>query len=522
MSKTAKAAAGLLIFTFLSKGLGFLRDILIASKYGASSLNDVYIISQNIAVLLFSVVAAAVMTGYMPLYMSVKSESPKRAMHFTAQLFIFVTAIAGGIMVLGWLFMPYIVKLFAVGFTGDKFQQTVYYARILSISIIFTGAASVLRAFHQANGRYVLSTVNALVSNVIVLSVLFFSSPKSVFGIVLATLCGMCLDFFVQGFFARKEGFKLEGAAELNNPYLKRFFIVVIPIVIGTMIGQVSIIIDSTMASTLPDGSITYINTAFKLLTFVNGIFAVSLGTVVYPMLSSFSASENMQAYKWSLKKAVNMILLTTVPIMVLTMVLSVPVVQLLFERGKFDHADTRATAAALVCFAAGMIGLGLREVLSKAYYSLQDTKTPMINGAIAIAVNVTMNFALIGPLKHAGLALASSFAVTVTTLLLITGLRRKLGRINGRLMLKALVKNLIAGAVMGLSVWIFDYYFTGFLSRFAEVGGVDHKGLILELVVDTLLGLVVYMVMAYWLKIDEFLEIYYKAKKKLVMITKI
>lgn len=522
MSKTAKAALGLLIFTFASKGLGFVRDILIASKYGASSLNDIFITAQNIPILLFSVVTAAVMTGYMPLYMSAKGESKKSSEAFTTSLLFGVGGISLMLGTLGWIFMPFLVKLIAFGFEGEKFALTVHYSRILMVSVVFTGTASVLRAYHQAEGKYILSSINTLLNNIIVIGVFFFIASDGIEWIVIGTLVGLSLDFFIQWIAAKQGGFALEKGPDLKNPYLMRFYAVIAPVVVGTMIGQVSIIIDNTMASTLADGSITYINTAFKLMTFVNGIFAVSLGTVIYPMLSNFSATENMQAYKWSLLKAINMIMLMITPIMVLTMVLSVPVVQFLFERGKFDNTDTRATAAALVCFAVGMIGLGLREVLSKAFYSLQDTKTPMINGAIAVGLNIGLNFLFIGTLKHAGLALASSIAVTATSLMLLHGLRKKLGRINGKRMLLTASKNLFAGLCMGLAVWGFDFLLTGYLGLYAEKGSVDHSGLLIELTLDTLVGFSVYLLVVWLLKVEEVHDLLNKIKLKFVPITKI
>ena len=460
MSKTAKVAAGLFVMTLTSKILGFVRDIFIASKYGASRLNDIYILAQDIPVLIFSIVTAAIATGFIPIYCQLRDKESKQAADgFTIRLTSYVMAAATGIAVMAYAAMPAIIHVVAYGYEGADFDMLVFATRLIMPNIIFVGGASVLRAYHQAEGRFKLAAVNTIMVNLIVIGFVMTSKPDSITWLLIGTLIGLSVDFFVQAFYAGRHGLKIK-VTHVSSDTLKQFALLILPIVIGTLVGQVNTVIDKAMGSTLPAGSITYLNGAFKLTTFANGIFAVTLGTVMFPIMATCLAGGNIPAFKKSFFKSMNMVLLFTVPITLMMMVFSHSIIQLLFERGAFTAEATKQTAYALIAYSVGLIALGGREVIVKAFFALQDTKTPMINGIVTVAINVALNIALIGPLAHVGLALSSSLSATLTTVLLMWQLRKKVGTLGGRQIGLDFVKVFGAAVVMtgvaiGFSYWI-------------------------------------------------------------------
>jgi putative peptidoglycan lipid II flippase len=321
------------------------------------------------------------------------------------------------------------------------------------------GGASVLRAYHQGEGRFKLAAINTIMVNIIVIGFVLTSKPDSITWLLAGTLIGLSVDFFVQAFYARKHGLKIR-KTQVSSETLKQFALLILPIVIGTLVGQVNTVIDKAMGSTLPAGSITYLNGAFKLTTFANGIFAVTLGTVMFPIMATCLAGGNVPAFKKSFFKSMNMVLLFTVPITLMMMVFSHPIIQLLFERGAFTANATNQTSLALIAYSFGLIALGGREVIVKAFFALQDTKTPMRNGILTVALNIGLNLVLIGPLAHVGLALSSSISATITTVLLMWQLRKKVGSLGGRQIGMDFIKVLGAAAVMtgvalGLNGWI-------------------------------------------------------------------
>lgn len=460
MSKTAKVAAGLFVFTLIAKILGFVRDIFIASKYGASRLNDIYILSQDIPVLIFSIVTAAIATGFIPIYCELRDQQSKESAYsFTTKLMTYVMAAAVGITVATYFAMPGIIRIVAFGYEGADFDMLVFATRLIMPNIIFVGGASVLRAFHQAEGRFKLASINTIMVNLIVIGFVLTSQPNSITWLLIGTLIGLSVDFFVQGIYALKVGLK-PSKIKVAPETMKRFALLIFPIVVGTLVGQVNTVIDKTMGSTLPAGSITYLNGAFKLTTFANGIFAVTLGTVMFPIMATCLAGGNVPAFKKSFFKSMNMVLLFTVPITFMMVVFSHPIIQLLFERGAFTPLATEQTSYALVAYSIGLIALGAREVIVKAFFALQDTKTPMINGIVTVAINIGLNLVLIKPLAHVGLALSSSISASLTTVLLMVQLRNKVGTLNGKQIgmdfFKVLGASVImAGATLGLNHWI-------------------------------------------------------------------
>src|SRR5699024_3854161 len=175
-------------------------------------------------------------------------------------------------------------------------------------------------------------------------------------------------------------------------------------------------LVDRTIASRVVEGGITALNYANRLNGFIQGIFVLSISTALYPMISKMAAENNMQGLKKSVAEAISGINLLVIPATVGSMVFAEPVVMLLFGRGAFDSNAISLTTAALFYYSIGMLGFGLREVLSRAFYSLQDTKTPAINAAIAVVINIVLNIVLSKFMGIGGLALATSISAIVCT----------------------------------------------------------------------------------------------------------
>ena len=191
------------------------------------------------------------------------------------------------------------------------------------------------------------------------------------------------------------------------------------------------------------------------------------------------------------------MILLITVPAAVGLMVLARPIVRLAFERGAFDPAATAMTSIALFFYSLGLVGMALRILMTNVFYSLQDTKTPMYNGLLALGLNIVLNFILIGPLAHGGLALATAIATTLTTLSLIRGLGKKIGSIGLIGFIKCALKSLLAALIMGVLTHL-AYYSLG--DR-VPVNAAFEAALLLGTI---LLGAIAYFLFLYLLKVEE------------------
>ncbi len=265
----------------------------------------------------------------------------------------------------------------------------------------------------------------------------------------------------------------------------------------GSAVRQINAVIDKTLASELVDGSISALTYSNRISDMVITVFVMAITTVVFPMLSDAFSQGDKDQVKGILNEGVNIILLITVPATIGMMILSKPIVYVFFERGAFDATATAMTSSALFFYSIGLIGSAMRMMLNKVFYSFQDTKTPMINGAIAVVLNVVLNLLFIRFMAHDGLALATSISAIFTAFLLFVDLRKKMGPIGMTKMLITFIKVALATLIMGIVVYII-YFKLGPLvatNKFMEL---------IMLLISIGFGALVYFIMCIILKVEE------------------
>ena len=321
-------------------------------------------------------------------------------------------------------------------------------------------------------------------------------------------------DYGIQLPFAIKRGYRYIPYVNFKDEYLKKMLYLVGPVLIGVAVTQINTIVDRTIASTLVEGSISALSYANKLNQSVMGMFIVSISSVVYPMLSRLSTENNKVEFNKSIVTAFSTVILLVIPISVGAIILSTPIVKILFQRGAFDERATYMTSIALIFYSIGMIGFGLRDILGKVFYSLQDTKTPMINGAIAMGLNIILNISFVKftNMQLAGLALATSTSALVTVALLFINLRNKIGPFGGRHVLSVFIKAIISALLMAL-VTSFVY------KNLSNIFGMGTIKEIITLGLSILSGALVYSICIIIFKIDEVNLIINIVKKKLKKI---
>ncbi|CEN79448.1 murein biosynthesis integral membrane protein MurJ [Paraclostridium sordellii] len=454
MSKVAKAAVGLMAATLIAKILGFGRELALASAYGAGGTSDAFLVAMNIPAVIFSAIGTSLGTAFIPLYCDVDAKIGKKAsLKFTNNVLNIVVLMCLIVSVIGVVFTGPIVKLFAVGFEGKTLADAIYFTRVLILGMGFLGISYIMMAFLQVKGNFVIPGLMSVPYNMLIIVSIFASVAINPNILPWGTLVGLSLQFIFQYPFARKNGFRYKPTIDLKDPYLKRMIWLIGPVLIGVAVTQVNAIVDRTIASTLVAGSISALNYATKLNQFVMGMFIVSISSVIYPMLSKLSTENNKKKFKQSIVTSINVVILIIIPISVGAIILAHPIVKLLFQRGEFDARATEMTAIALIFYSVGMLGFGLRDILGKIFYSLQDTKTPMINGIIAMVLNIVLNLAFVKftNMQLGGLAFATSISSLVTIGLLSVSLRKKIGAFGGKKIISVLIKSIISALLMAL-----------------------------------------------------------------------
>lgn len=454
VSKTAVASIALMCVTFISKIFGFLRDVVLANYYGAGVVSDSYLMALNIPTVVFVMISSALATSFIPMYTEIQTRSGKKeALKFTNNIINIVLLISLFFIFIGVTFTEPIVKMFAMGFEGERLILTVKLTKVFMLGIGFVGITYIIKSYLEIHHRFVVTGLMPLPYNILILVSIVASVKFGVSALAIGTLIALFSQLVVQLPFAFKEGFKYKPTIDFKDEHLKKMAVLIAPILLGASVAQLNSLIDKNLASTLADGSLTAMNYAYKLNIFVVGMFIASITSVIYPLFARLASGEDSEGFKNAITTSVNSVMLIIIPISMGAFILAEPIVKVLFERGEFTHQDTILTAQILACYAIGMLATGIRDVLVRAYYSLKDTKTPMTNSILCVIFNIAFNLMLIKYLKAPGLALASSLSAVVAVLFLGLNLRKKIGRLNGKSMLSTLAKTSLSALAMGFAV---------------------------------------------------------------------
>ena len=515
MSKSrqaAKSALIIIIFTLGSKFLGFFREVLIASEFGSGIETDTFFVAMTATTLITGFLSSAISTTFIPVLSEIESKEGKKGkVEHSNNMINIIFAISIILVIGGWLAAPVIVKVLARGFQGNQFELAVQLTRIGLPMILFGGVIGVFTGYLQSEQRFTSSAAVGFPFNfVYIFFLLFLSSKFGIKGLMVASVIAVGSQFLIQIPEAISSGYKYVFKFDLKDKYITKVILLSLPVLVGVAINDLNAIVDRTLASSLVSGSISALNYANKLNGLILGVFISAITTVIFPLLSKESNSDNISAMKKIMSYGINLILLITVPATVGLIVLATPIVEIAFQRGSFDATATFMTSQALIFYSIGLVAMALRLLLNRVYYSLQDTKTPMVNGAISVAFNIALNLIFVKFMAHSGLALATSIAITTATLLLLYGLKKKIGPLGTKGYITTFIKTGLASGVMGVVAYLIYHEMYGVL-------GVSKLYNLISLVVAVGVGVIVYLVLCYLFGVEEVRYVVGKVRERFI-----
>lgn len=451
------AVISLFIATILSKLIGFTREAILVSVYGAGMISDVYITAMNIPLTLFDIVATALSTTFIPLFFKIQEkEGEIKALEFSNNIFNIVLIISLLLSIIGYIFAEPLVKIFAMEFSGTKLELAVQFTKIIVFSMVFIGLSKILSSWLQIKNNFFIPGIISIPYNIIIIiSILVSYKYNNVKVLIVGSLLGIMSQFLFQLPYAYKLEYKYKRYINLKDKNLREAIYLVVPVFIGVGVSQLNSVIDKTLASTLGDGIITILNSASKLEGVISALFISTIGSVIYPKISTLYNKGLDRHFNSVINKSINTIILLIIPISIGIIVLANPLVSLIFERGKFDASATNLTSIALSFYCIGMIGGGVTTILNKVFYSLNDTKVPMISSIISIITNIVLNLISIRYLGYKGLALSTSISSIVCTILLLRFLIKKNIGFKLQKVIKTFMKSLIASIIMGFITYL-------------------------------------------------------------------
>lgn len=496
----------IMVVTIVSKMFGFLRDIVLSYYYGASYISDAYLIALIIPGAIFAIVGIGISTSYIPMFNKVlKMEGAQNANRFTSNLINIVLIITLIIITITFSFTEPIVKVFASGFTEDNLNLTVSFTRITLFGIIFTGVIYIFNGYLQSMDSFLIPALTGIPLNIILIASIMLSDLYNVYYLAIGSVIATSSQLLLLIPFVVKKGYVHNFKINLDNVYVKKMLFLSLPVIIGVSINQINILIDKTIASNIVVGGISSLTYAERLNIFVQGIFVLPVVTAIYPSISRMAAAQNIKKLKETLSQSIIVIALLVIPATVGAMIFSSPIITLVYGRGEFNAQAIQLTSSALFFYSLGMIGVGIRELFSRVFYSLQDTKTPMINAAIAVIINIILNIILSRYLGIGGLALATSISALVCAVLLYISLIKKIGPIKDKKLSLILIKIFFGSLGMGI------------ISKTIYLILLNELNMLFSLVISVGFGIFIYLIYIYSLKISMIISLVKSIKMKFV-----
>lgn len=460
--KIARAAGVMSIATLISRVLGYIKDMILAVYFGATGLSDTFFVAFRIPNLLRELFAEGSMSSaFIPVLTEHQTrhgdDEANRLVNIT---FTVLLTIVGAITVLGIIFTPAIVTLMAPGFLNapEKFRMTVLLTRIMFPFLLFISLAALVMSALNTRKVFFVPALAPAALNIALIAAILLLTPimeQPIFAVAVGVALGGFVQFAFQlpSFF--RSGYNLRFNYYFSHPAVKKMAILVLPATVGMAVAQINIFTSTILASYLPQGSITYLYYSMRLIQFPIGIFGVAMGMAVLPALSEHAVKGDMALLRDDFSFALRLLFFITLPAMAGLIALREPIVNILFQRGVFDYAATRGTAEALLYYSVGIWAIVGARIVAATFYSLQDTKTPVKVAVAAMLSNIIISLALMGPLRHSGLALANALASSINFIALFFLLRKRLGSIDARKILKSFVKTCLASLIMGLVGWL-------------------------------------------------------------------
>lgn len=450
--KLIRTTALVTVVIILSKMFGLMRDVITAGYFGTGVENDAYASAYTLfyfPVLLFN---SCITATIVPLFVEEREKySLKHSNHFASNalnLFILAALIIAAVM---YAFAEPIVNLI-YRFDAEGIALTVKLTRIMMLGLAFNVASIVISSLLNAMEKFMAAQLTGFpLSVAVIVSVVAFSGRCGIEAVAWGVFAASVLQVvvlipFLLGWFS------YEPVIDLKDKRFHRLLKLAGPAVLSMGISEINHLIDRSLASGLPVGSISAMNYAYKLITFLLGVLMVPLTTIMFSRMSKQAADDNQQGVLSSLRRSIVLISLVALPIVAIAMVLSNDVVKMIYMRGNFTLESVLLTGSVLLFYLIGVPSFGMRDYLNRTFHALQDTKTPFAVACLTVCLNIVLNLILRRFMGARGLALATSLSSYVGSLTMFVLLRKRMGRLGMRRiageMLKILAATLVAAAV--------------------------------------------------------------------------
>jgi putative peptidoglycan lipid II flippase len=478
--------------------------MVLAAVLGASLSADAFFAAFRLPNFLRRMFAEGSLTAaFIPVFTEVQTREGRSAAFDLAYIILnWLLIVLLCVSTAGVLFAPQIVRLLTPGWIDDpaKFGLTVSLTRIMFPYILLISLTALAMGILNAQGHFAAPAIAPALLNISLIAFALWASQalaEPAYGIAAGVIIGGVAQIILQIPAMWRRGFRYRWNLQVSHPDVRRVGHLFFPSLMGSAVYQVNMIIITILASLLPQGSLSYLYYADRLFQFPLGVFAIAMGTAALPLMSRYAAEQDMEALRDTLGFAFRQVSLIMIPATVGLIVLREPLINLLFQRGRFDPVATKMSAQALMYYGVGLWFVAQIRVVAPVFYALKDTLTPMKVASFTIAINLLLSLLLMGPLSHGGLALAVSISSIFQLAILLWKLRPKLEKLHWIELVAPLPKMMIAAIGMGLICWLIA---AG--TDWSASTPIYQKGLFLA--ASMVLGVIAYGVFLHILKVKE------------------
>lgn len=516
------AAANILMLTTIaSRILGYLRDVLIFAKFGQNELTDAYNAAFSIPDFLYMIlVGGALSSAFIPVFSGYLARNQEdEGWKVLSIIFNWIMLFLCIGVVFGLTFAPQLVNWLVPGFDELTKQMTVNLTRIMFFQVIFMCLSGISTGILQSYKNFTAPAIGSVLYNLgIILGGVLLAAPIESFfpgygiaGFSVGVVLGAMLNFAVQFAAILKLGVRYSFSMDLHHPGVRELLVLIVPVFIGLAASQFNLFVNQNLASELSEGLVSALRAAQRLMQLPITLFGITVGIAFFPTMTQLAAKMQLDEFKSTVMMGLRTVIFVTIPASFGLAALAKPIIRFMYEfkSGAFTAEDTEETAYALVFYTIGVFAYAAIHTLSRAFYALKNTRTPVAVAVLSIVVNILLSVLLVDYMAQGGLALAYSIAGIFNMVVLIVLLNMSVGDIGSWALVKSVGQTIGISAVMGGAVWLLVHYAEQYLPLQSKLGQL------VEICAAIGVGVGVYAALALLLKMPEAEQIMRILKRK-------
>lgn len=465
MEDISRGVRSFTLGTAVSRVMGLAREMVFAHLFGVGAATDAFNVAFRIPNLLRDLFAeTALSDAFVPVLTSEKAKGREAQNRLASNIFNVLFVVTGLVSLAGFVAAPTLAKAIAFGFgrVPGKIDLTAQLTAVLFPFLLFVSLAAWAMSYLNTERSFFVPSVAPAAFNVfsILVPLLTYGwfaarGKEPIFGMAVGVLVGGLMQFLVQVPLLRRKGFRWSPVLSFRDPEFRRVMALFVPVAIGLAGTRINVLVNTILVTPLAEGSVSWLNYAFRIMHLPLGLFGVAVGAVALPSLSKLVVENDTAAIRGTLADSLRMVLFLTVPTSALLVGLAVPVTRAIYERGRFTAADTLATAAALLLYVLGIPFMSALRNVAAVFYAYKDAKTPMYASFCSIGLNIVLNVTLMWVLGYLAFPLSTTLAAILNVGILYALLPRKVGPMEFGPLAAYAGKLGLASAAGGGGAWI-------------------------------------------------------------------